>query len=136
MELLEIQNFLTIREAKLDVRRFTILIGPQANGKSVVAKALYFFRNFITKQFTQSIRNQETKRQLEQQAIAYFEQIFPRYAWSDQKFELSYFTDDVQIFLKRQGRSSKKLGLMFFDYSPRTLLICTGKAKSSYNTPC
>ena len=49
MESLEIQNFLTIREAKLDVRRFTILIGPQANGKSVVAKVLYFFRNFLTR---------------------------------------------------------------------------------------
>lgn len=116
MELLEIQNFLTIREAKLDVRRFTILIGPQANGKSVVAKILYFFRNFLTKQFFQSIRNQETKRQLEQQASAYFEQIFPRYAWSDQEFELSYSINDVEISLRRQGRSSKKSGLRF-DYS-------------------
>jgi|SRR5215208_6769337 len=116
MELLEIQNFLTIREAKLDVRRFTILIGPQANGKSVAAKLLYFFRNFLTKQFIQSIRNQETKRQLEQQVTAYFEQIFPRYAWLDQEFKLSYSTDDMQISLRRQGRSSKKLGLKF-DYS-------------------
>ncbi|MGA9768902.1 MAG: AAA family ATPase [Blastocatellia bacterium] len=116
MELLEIQNFLTIREAKLDVRRFTILIGPQANGKSVVAKLLYFFRNFLDKQFIQSIKNQETKRQLEQQAIAYFEQIFPSYAWSNQAFELSYSNDDVKIFLKRQRRSSKKPNLKF-DYS-------------------
>jgi len=116
MESLEIQNFLTIREAKLDVRRFTIFIGPQANGKSVVAKVLYFFRNFLTRQFIQSITNQETKRQLQQQAIAYFEQIFPRYAWSDQKFDLSYSTDGVQIFLRRQARSSNKLGIMF-DYS-------------------
>ena len=130
MELLEIQNFLTIREAKLDVRRFTILIGPQANGKSVVAKLLYFFRNFLTKQFVQSIRNQETKRQLEQQTIAYFEQIFPRYAWSDQAFELSYFTDEIGIFLRRQGRSSKKLGLEF-DYS-QNLAELQRKAKSHY----
>lgn len=130
MELLEIQNFLTIRQAKLDVRRFTILIGPQANGKSVVAKLLYFFRNFLAKQFIQSIRNQETKRQLEQQAIAYFEQIFPRYAWSYQKFELSYSINDVKIFLRRQGQSAKPLGLKF-DYS-KDLAEIHREAKNHY----
>jgi AAA15 family ATPase/GTPase len=130
MESLEIRNFLTIREAKLDVRRFTILIGPQANGKSVVAKVLYFFRNFLAKQYIQSIRSQEPKRQFERRVIDYFEQIFPRYAWSDQEFELSYSTDDVKIFLRRQGRSSKKLGLKF-DYSSN-LAELHRKAKSHY----
>src|SRR6185503_4579050 len=130
MELLEIQNFLTIRQAKLDVRRFTILIGPQASGKSVVAKLLYFFRNFLSKQYIQSIRNQETKQQLERKVIIYFEQIFPRYAWFDQEFELSYSTEDIKIILRRQGRSSKKLGLKF-DYS-RNLAELHRKAKTNY----
>lgn len=130
MESLEIRNFLTIRHAKLDVRRFTILIGPQASGKSVVAKLLYFFRNFLSKHYIQSIQNQETKRQLERRAVVDFEQIFPRYAWSDQEFTLSYSTEDVSVSLSRQGRSSKKLGLEF-NYS-QNLADLYRKAKSLY----
>ena len=108
MEKLEINNFLTIRQAKVDVRRFTILIGPQANGKSVIAKVLYFFRNFLSTHYTRSIENQETKIQLEKKGNVIFEQIFPRYTWLDQEFELIYTTDDIEIKMSRQNQTVKK----------------------------
>jgi predicted ATPase len=130
MEQLEITNFLTIRHATLDVKRFTILIGPQANGKSVLAKVLYFFRHFLSSDFIQSIRTQETKPQLGRQAIASFEQIFPRYAWSDEDFTLVYRSEELEISLSRQGRSSKKSKLKF-DYS-QNLASLHHKAKSIY----
>jgi AAA15 family ATPase/GTPase len=130
METLEITNFLTIRQAKLDVRRITILIGPQANGKSIVAKLLYFFRNFLTSQFIKSIENQETKRQLQKQSISNFEQIFPRYAWTDQTFKIVYRIDEVEISLSRQGQSTKKSNPQF-DYSSN-LAETQRKAKSNF----
>lgn len=130
MESLEITNFLTIRQAKLDVRRITILIGPQANGKSIVAKLLYFFRNFLTSQFIKSIENQETKPQLQKQSIANFEQIFPRYAWADQLFKIVYRIDEIEISLSRQGKSTKKANPLF-DYSSN-LAEAQRKAKSSF----
>jgi predicted ATPase len=130
MEHLEISNFLTIRHAKLDVKRFTILIGPQANGKSVLAKVLYFFRHFLSTDFIQSIRNQGTKPQLGRQAIASFEQIFPRYAWSDEDFSLVYRSEEVEISLSNQERSSKKSKLKF-DYS-QNLASLHYKAKHHY----
>jgi predicted ATPase len=108
MEKLEINNFLTIRQAKVDVRRFTIFIGPQANGKSVIAKVLYFFRNFLTTHYTRSIENQETKIQLEKKGNIIFEQIFPRYTWLDQEFELIYTTDDIEIKLYKQNQANKR----------------------------
>ncbi len=130
MERLEINGFLTIKEARLDVKRFTILIGPQANGKSVVAKVLYFFRDFLAKQFVQSVRNQDTKPQLTRQALASFEQVFPRYAWSDEDFSLTYSSEDAEIVLSRHGRASGAAKLKF-DYS-QNLSQARTKAKSHY----
>jgi len=130
MESIEIQNFLTIRQARLEVRPFTILIGPQASGKSIVAKLLFYFRDFLAKQYILSILNQETKEQLELRAIASFGQIFPKYAWSDQKFQIKYRIDDTTILISHQGRSTKKSGIKF-DYS-QNLVELHRKAKDRH----
>ena len=41
---LELYHLGPIDSCSLKVDKFTILTGPQANGKSTVAKAVYFFR--------------------------------------------------------------------------------------------
>ena len=41
---LTIKHLGPIKECKLELTQFTILTGPQSNGKSTVAKAVYFFR--------------------------------------------------------------------------------------------
>lgn len=38
-----INNLGPIKECSIDINRFTVLTGPQAGGKSTVAKAMYFF---------------------------------------------------------------------------------------------
>ena len=45
-EILEIQNFGPIKNAKLDLKRYMVFIGPQASGKSTVAKVLAIFKDF------------------------------------------------------------------------------------------
>lgn len=42
--ILKLKHFGPIQECTLSVNRFTVLTGPQSNGKSTVAKAIYFFR--------------------------------------------------------------------------------------------
>ena len=44
METLSINNFAGLKSVNIDVKPVTGLIGPQASGKSVIAKLLYFFR--------------------------------------------------------------------------------------------
>lgn len=44
-EKLIIENFLCIDKAELDVKPITILVGPQASGKSVVARVHYFLKS-------------------------------------------------------------------------------------------
>ena len=51
MEKLIVENFLTIEKAELEVGRMTVIIGPQASGKSVLAKLVYFFRELLFNQF-------------------------------------------------------------------------------------
>lgn len=113
MENLEIKNFLSIDEANVDIRRFTIFIGPQANGKSVIAKIIYFFRQSLATHYARSIERLETKLQLEKTVIKAFEEIFPRYAWIDQNFELIYKTEDIELKLYRKDLSYKKGGIKF-----------------------
>jgi predicted ATPase len=113
MEILEIENFLTIKEAKLEIRPFTILIGPQANGKSVVVKLLYFFRDFLAADYAESIGKQVSLRELEKGALNKFEQIFPKYAWSDQELKIVYSTDEYQISIYRISRAGKKASVKF-----------------------
>ena len=40
---LVIDNFLIFDHAEIDINKFTVFIGPQASGKSIVAKLVYFF---------------------------------------------------------------------------------------------
>ena len=42
---LKLKHLGPIQECVLTVSNFTVLTGPQSNGKSTVAKAVYFFRS-------------------------------------------------------------------------------------------
>jgi len=44
MHHIKISNFGPIKECEIDVNQFTVLTGPQASGKSTIAKAIYLFR--------------------------------------------------------------------------------------------
>lgn len=45
MQKIEIKNFGPIKELNLDVKDFILLIGPQASGKSTIAKTIFFFKS-------------------------------------------------------------------------------------------
>ena len=47
MEKIEIKNFVGIKDITLEIKQINILIGPQASGKSIIAKLLYYFKSFI-----------------------------------------------------------------------------------------
>lgn len=90
MEKLTVKNFLVIRLAEFDVGRMNFIIGPQASGKSVLAKLLYFFREFLQTDFSNSVRNREDGSELNKTGLANFERIFPRYAWKGKSFQIRY----------------------------------------------
>ena len=58
MQRIEIKNFGPIKELNLDIKDFTLLIGPQASGKSTIAKTIFFFKSLsdeLVKYFIEAI---------------------------------------------------------------------------------
>jgi len=47
IEILEIENFLSIKEARIEVKPITVLIGDNATGKSIVSKLLFLLRDSL-----------------------------------------------------------------------------------------
>jgi len=49
MKIVEIENFVTIKEAIYEPKKFNVIIGPQATGKSLLVKLDYFFNSLLYK---------------------------------------------------------------------------------------
>ena len=107
MESIEINGFLTIDHANFEIKKINILIGAQAQGKSVIAKLAYFFKNFFPDIFIPSIQKFETKRDIDKKCLAKFEQIFPRYTWSNQEFSIVYKNGDYELSIIRTKAGNK-----------------------------
>jgi ABC-type cobalamin/Fe3+-siderophores transport system ATPase subunit len=67
MQRLEIRNFGPIASLTLDVRDLTLLIGPQASGKSTIARTVFFFKSLnddLIRHFTDSIEKNDFSRSI------------------------------------------------------------------------
>ncbi|MEE7626242.1 AAA family ATPase [Methylobacter sp. Wu8] len=107
MERIEINGFLTIDHADFEIRKINILIGAQAQGKSVIAKLAYFFKNFFPDIFIPSVEKFETKREIEKKCLAQFEEIFPRYSWINQEFSIVYTNGNYEVSIVRVRAGNK-----------------------------
>ncbi len=62
MQRIEIRNFGPIKDLNLEIKDFSILIGPQASGKSTIAKTIFFFKSLnddLVKYFIESIERND-----------------------------------------------------------------------------
>jgi predicted ATP-dependent endonuclease of OLD family len=105
MESIEIKGFLTIDYAHFEIKKINILIGEQ--GKSVIAKLLYFFKKNFADIFLESIKNFESKREIDKKCLIQFEKIFPRYSWANQEFSIIYSYEDYDISIIRTKIANK-----------------------------
>ncbi|HEY9704752.1 MAG TPA: AAA family ATPase, partial [Allocoleopsis sp.] len=102
MEYLEITNFLTIKQANLEIKKITLLIGEQATGKSLIAKILYFFQDLLYLPLINYIGNSKDQREFKRIILQKFEQFFPRYAYQKQEFTIIYKLDDIFISISQE----------------------------------
>lgn len=113
MEKLTITNFLGIRHAEIEVRRINLWIGPQASGKSVIAKLLYFFKKEVGSAFQENVKHGHEKRQFNAALAAKFETIFPRLYWSNEDFQIHYSCNSLDIKIKGTKKTSGRIALSF-----------------------
>ncbi len=115
MEQLNIKKFLIIKNSKFDIGRINIIIGPQANGKSLLVKLLYLFRETISESFLMSVKNNELQSAFVKHIETSFEKYFPKYTWKDKEIEITYIHDDIEIkIIKTVSQRTIKIELSKF----------------------
>ncbi len=116
MQRIEIKNFGPIKELNLDIKDFSLLIGPQASGKSTIAKTIFFFKSLndeLVKYFIAAIDKND------------FSKSIGTYAKSIRKKYLDYF-----------GASTHLDGLHLKYYYTETVWISiTIETNHKYITP-
>ncbi|WP_355660381.1 AAA family ATPase [Halomonas salifodinae] len=105
LEFLQINNFLVIKKASLEINDLNIIIGCQAQGKSIIAKLNYYF-NKISEDFLEGVRKNLSKRELDKNLADKFESYFPRYAWEGSDFYVKYQLGGTSVLV--EGRKSSK----------------------------
>jgi len=75
-ERLTIKGFCGIDDIDLQVGDITVLIGPQAMGKSICAKSLYYFKTFFTAMLA-AIQEGKTRSEFDEVLEDRFEEYFP-----------------------------------------------------------
>jgi energy-coupling factor transporter ATP-binding protein EcfA2 len=112
---LSIKGFSCIAEAEIELGALTILIGPQASGKSVISKLVNFCLRVLPKQFSSIESNRDLadfKKKLEMDFCSWF----PQDAWGDKDFQINFVAGTFQVeFLRSVGTASrsKKLAVEF-----------------------
>ena len=90
---LAVENFSVIKYAKLEFGKITVLIGPQASGKSLLCKLAYFFEQRVSELVFDGARNHASLYQTEEQIIQSFLSYFPEDDIEQKKFRVHYQID-------------------------------------------
>jgi predicted ATP-binding protein involved in virulence len=105
VERLIIKNFVGIKSIDIELNKLNILIGPQASGKSICAKLLFYFKNFVW-DLLSTVENKHTKRQLDSAYSKKFEEYFPADSWGNSNFMIRYEIADTFIEVSRSYPNS------------------------------
>jgi AAA15 family ATPase/GTPase len=119
-EKLTVKNFAGIKDLEIEVKRINILIGPQASGKSVCAKLLFYFKNFAW-EILSVVENEQTKRDLDSNYSKKFEEYFPPDSWGKQDFLIRYEIANVFIQVSRNQESKGKISFSYSDFFKKEL---------------
>lgn len=113
-ERLTIRAFAGIELISIDVGKITALIGPQASGKSITAKLLYFFRGmwqslyyYVDGDLDPDVRKEIVKNQ--------FRKYFPPETWGKKVFSVQYEFGEHKVLIRRApSRGKPSDGLILY----------------------
>jgi predicted ATPase len=117
MEKIEIKDFVGIKDITIEIKKINIFIGPQASGKSIIAKLLYYFKEFI---FEIIEAAEESKKivDLNKDYQQKFKNFFPSSSWGDKDFIICYSINQEYIKISRKkAKTKKKNSEIVLDYS-------------------
>lgn len=115
IEKLVIENFAGLKYIDIEIKKINVLIGPQASGKSVIAKILFYCKGLIEEIFSQGI-NLKEKRVFDREIKNKFKQYFPFDSWGGKSFSICYYIGEEYIKIKASETNTKKSTLII-EYS-------------------
>jgi len=101
MERLKVRDFLAIKEADFEVKKFNVIIGKQATGKSTLTRLIHFFRESLKECLNSAAFHGNLN--FEKIFINNLYSYFPGYLWQNQKFNINYKIEDVEIELSNNS---------------------------------
>lgn len=122
VERLVVENFAGIQELELDLNAINILIGPQAVGKSVCAKLLYYFKGFIH-DLSSYAEDCPTQKEVSLSLVNKFEKYFPPRSWPKKGFCVRYELGNSFVELTRAGDLQYTPRLNYSEYYHKELSL-------------
>ena len=123
-----IKKFSCIDNLNAEFKQINIFIGPQASGKSITVKLLFFFKNIFS-EVVKSVIDDEDKRLFKRKQIDKFETFFPKESWGKHNFNIQYFLNN-NIFINIEKSQNGNLKLTFSNELDKVIT----KAKNLYKT--
>lgn len=108
-----IKNFSCLESADIEFKDYTVFIGEQASGKSLVCKLYFFLRDTISRKMLLSIAKNEEWDYFDAAVKQEFYEIFPEYTWKDSDFSLVLKGDEGMVIISveyKKGMPSILLG--------------------------
>jgi energy-coupling factor transporter ATP-binding protein EcfA2 len=90
MRKLTVKNFSVIKDAELEFGKITVLIGPQASGKSLLCKLAFFLGPMLSEFSATFAASDQPWEQFVEHAKNQFMLWFPPYAWRNSTYSIRY----------------------------------------------
>jgi hypothetical protein len=101
---LTVKNFSVIKEAKLELRKITVLIGPQSSGKSLLCKLVQFLGREVPDLAIERVAARYSFPEFRESIEKEFESWFPSMGWGkpgwSMNFTMGQFSIDVSTQLQ------------------------------------
>jgi ABC-type cobalamin/Fe3+-siderophores transport system ATPase subunit len=117
MRRLIVEEFSCIESASLDLNQLTVLIGPQASGKSVLSKLVYFFYSLINDQFL-LLQEGQAFPAFRSHIQTKFREWFPVSAWGKGQFRIEFKSGEYYVRLRRGISKKPHVGSIRISISP------------------
>lgn len=114
-ETLHIQNFAGITDATITLSRMNVFIGPQASGKSVCAKLIFYFRQIVLS-LTSDIFLYETAAEISRKSVYSFNRYFPNENTENGSFLVRYDFGKVSFSVSRDSNNISTMDISCSEY--------------------
>jgi hypothetical protein len=129
-EKIVIKNFSVLDDVELEINKINILIGPQAAGKSLIAKLIYFFKSSVITEMVTAISSNQDKRKYDSSIKERFNFLFPTYLINRNHFEIEYHYGENKLSISNE--KDKNFKSMVISY-PDRIAKEFNRIKKSYN---